>query len=403
MRMAENAMNTERRVTAGVPPPRPQAAPKVWPLLTLRILALVGLGIAAYLSILHYQAGENGTFNSPLCTISSAINCNAVLGSVYARLFGVPVATWAALTYVAILGVSFLGSTTVLVFLCSWSFVFSLYMAGLSFFTLQAACLFCMSLYAVNIGLFISVLALIKQTRGASFLQLRSALATSIVLAFVFGWAQAKVAALPGVSGTVAPPDKKFIEEYDKLRQVTLNITERNTKGPARAAVTISEFVDFRCPACARAHATGKQLIEKYPNDIRVVFHAYPLDNECNPSLPRQVHAASCLASYAAECASEQGKFWEFADRLFADQQREFSRPDLETHAAAVGLDVASFNTCMNSGQTKGIVRKDLEEGIRIGVQATPTLIVNGRVIEGLPTPEQFDTIVAIEKRRAGK
>ena len=115
------------------------------------------------------------------------------------------------------------------------------------------------------------------------------------------------------------------------------------------------------------------------------------------------MHAASCLASYAAECASEQGKFWEFADRLFADQQREFSRPDLEVHATAIGLDVANFNTCMNSGQTKGIVRKDVEEGISVGVQATPTLIVNGRVVEGLPTPEQFDVIVAIEKQRVRK
>ncbi len=115
------------------------------------------------------------------------------------------------------------------------------------------------------------------------------------------------------------------------------------------------------------------------------------------------MHAASCLASYAAECASEQGKFWEFADRLFGDQQREFSRPDLEVHAQTVGLDVNSFNTCMNSGQTKGIVRQDLEEGIRVDVKATPTLIINGRVVEGLPTPEQFDTIIAIEKQRVRK
>jgi len=145
------------------------------------------------------------------------------------------------------------------------------------------------------------------------------------------------------------------------------------------------------------------KLSEKYPNDVRIIFHSYPLDNECNPTLQRQVHAASCLASYAAECASEQGKFWEFADRLFADQQREFSRPDLDVHASAVGVDVNAFNACMNSGQTKGIVRKDIEEATRIGVQATPTLIVNGRVVEGLPTAEQFDAIIATEKRRAGK
>ncbi len=203
--MADNTTKTERRVTPGAPPPRPTTiTPRTWPLLAIRILAFVGMCIAVYLSVLHYQAGTHGTFASPLCTISSTINCNAVLGSVYARLFGVPIATWAALTYAAILGVSFLGSISVLVFLCSWSFIFSLYMAGLSLFTLQAGCLFCMSLYAVNIGLFISALALTKQARNFSFRQLQYGLAACVVLALAFGWAQAKLA------DTITPPGGLF-------------------------------------------------------------------------------------------------------------------------------------------------------------------------------------------------
>ena len=105
--MADNASKTERRVTPRTLPPQPPAVVSTWSLLTIRTLALVGLCVAGYLAMLHYQAGARGTFASPLCTISSTINCNAVLGSVYARLFGVPIAAWAALTYVAILGASF--------------------------------------------------------------------------------------------------------------------------------------------------------------------------------------------------------------------------------------------------------------------------------------------------------
>jgi uncharacterized membrane protein len=215
--------------------------------LTIRVLAFVGLCIAGYLSVLHSQAGTSGIFDSPLCTISSTINCNAVLGSTYARLFGVPVATWAALTYAAILGASFLGSVGTVVFVCSWSFIFSLYMAWLSLFTLKAGCLFCMSLYAVNLGLFLGALALIKQTRGFSFQQLQYGLAACVVVAFAFGWAQAKLAALPGPGPDGGgAPDRKFLETYEKLPQVTVNLAERNTKGAAQASVTISEFVDFR-------------------------------------------------------------------------------------------------------------------------------------------------------------
>jgi protein-disulfide isomerase len=115
------------------------------------------------------------------------------------------------------------------------------------------------------------------------------------------------------------------------------------------------------------------------------------------------VHAASCLASYAAECAGEQGKFWEYADQLFMNQQRVYSRPDLETYATTVGLNVADFNSCMNEGRTKQFVRNDMEEAHRIGVNSTPTMIINGRVLPGAPTPEQFATIIDYEKQQAAK
>ncbi|MBM4256690.1 MAG: hypothetical protein FJ147_12435 [Deltaproteobacteria bacterium] len=246
--MADNASKTERRVTPGVLPSRgPASSPKTWPLLTIRILAFVGLCIAGYLSYLHAQAGESGTFHSPLCTISSTINCNAVLGSVYSRLFGIPIAIWAALTYLTIVILSFVGTTSTLVVLCSWAFVFSLYMAGISLFTLQAGCLFCMSLYAVNIGLFVGALALSRQTREFGLQQLAYGLAACVVVASAFGWAQAKLAEYKNPdaeSGGVATA--QFLEKYEKLRQATVNLAERNTKGPAQAAVTVSEFVDFR-------------------------------------------------------------------------------------------------------------------------------------------------------------
>jgi protein-disulfide isomerase len=106
------------------------------------------------------------------------------------------------------------------------------------------------------------------------------------------------------------------------------------------------------------------------------------------------------LASYAAECAGEQGKFWEYADHLFMNQNKVYSRPDLETYADTVGLNVVEFNACMNEGRTKQFVRNDVEEAHRIGVNSTPTMVINGRVLPGAPTPEQFATIIEYEKQR---
>ena len=133
---------------------------------------------------------------------------------------------------------------------------------------------------------------------------------------------------------------------------------------------------------------------------MRIDFHHYPLDNTCNPTLPKQVHAASCIASYAAECAGEQGKFWEYSDQLFSNQGKEHTRPDLEQYAQTVGIDIDRFNACMNDGQTKTVVRQDIEDAMKIGVNSTPTLVINGRLVPGLPSDDQFTTILAYEKHQ---
>src|SRR5262245_49779371 len=109
--MPENTAKSNHRVATSQSPSRlGSASAPSGLLLSLRVLAALGLTVSVYLSILHYQAGSNGIIDSPLCTISSTLNCNAVLGSTYARLFKVPIATWAALTYAILLGVSFIGN-----------------------------------------------------------------------------------------------------------------------------------------------------------------------------------------------------------------------------------------------------------------------------------------------------
>src|SRR5262245_15312574 len=104
--MPDTKAKSNHRVAVGQVPSRSEAASALSGLLLpLRILAVLGLAVGVYLSILHYQARSSGVIDSPLCTISSTLNCNAVLGSTYARLFNLPIATWAALTYAAILSV----------------------------------------------------------------------------------------------------------------------------------------------------------------------------------------------------------------------------------------------------------------------------------------------------------
>lgn len=236
------------RIEAVRPGPIAQRGRSLW---LIRLFATLGLGIAAYLAILHYQAGAGGAIDSPFCGTGTVINCNAVLGSAYAYLFGQPVALWAAVTYAAVLVVSMLSFTGLLVLLCGWVFVFSLYMAGLSFLIIKSVCLFCLTLYAINLGLLLSAGALARSSAVLTGRQAVYSFAGYVVLILGLGWWQTQEAA------AVAPPaslaariptqvDEGFIRYYNSRPVVTLRGAERYTKGPPQAPLTISEFVDFR-------------------------------------------------------------------------------------------------------------------------------------------------------------
>ena len=154
-------------------------------------------------------------------------------------------------------------------------------------------------------------------------------------------------------------------------------------KGPPDAPITIVEFSDFQCPFCASAQPVLKQVLEAYPNDVKLVFRHFPLER----------HPEAKIAAEAAECAARQGKFWEYHDRLFASPSA-ISVIHLGVIAEEVGLDRPTFSTCLETGASRTRVNEDLERGVRAGVTATPTFFVNGRMVEGAQPFLTFKQII---------
>jgi protein-disulfide isomerase len=153
-----------------------------------------------------------------------------------------------------------------------------------------------------------------------------------------------------------------------------LTIQGAPIKGSASAPVTIVEFSDFQCPFCGRHFNQTMGLLDKEyisTGKVKYVFRHFPLE---------RIHPQAFKASEAAECAVEQGKFWEMHDRLFANQQM-LMPPDLLKHAEAVGLDGAKFASCL-TGQTTARIRGDLTLGAQAGVTATPNFFL-GTTIPG--------------------
>ncbi len=147
-----------------------------------------------------------------------------------------------------------------------------------------------------------------------------------------------------------------------------IDVSEAPMKGNPGAKVTLIEFADYECPHCKRLQPVLRQIVDEFPNDVKVYFKHYPLPQ----------HTNARLAAEAAVAANKQGKFWSFQDKIW-DKQDELSPAVIEKIAKDSGLDVAKFRADLASDAVKARVQKDRDEGQAIGIQATPTLYIDGR------------------------
>lgn len=165
----------------------------------------------------------------------------------------------------------------------------------------------------------------------------------------------------------------------------------RLARGNANAPVTIIEFSDYECPFCKRAVATVNQVLSTYGDKVRFVYRDYPL--------PFHPHARP--AAEAARCAQDQGKFWEYHDKVFASE--DLSNERLKSLAGEVGLDQAKFDACLASEPFAAAIDKDAADGGEAGVNGTPAFFINGRMLSGAQPFEKFKEVIDDELSRAAE
>jgi len=154
--------------------------------------------------------------------------------------------------------------------------------------------------------------------------------------------------------------------------------------GSKDAKVTIIEFSDFECPACKRAEPVVKQVTSYYGDKILFVYRDFPI---------YQLHPFAQKAAEASECAFEQDKYWEMHDKLF-DNQDALDVSSLKRYAREIGLDGAQFDSCLDSSKYQSEVEKDANDGVKAGVQGTPTFFINGKQYTGGRSLEEFRKII---------
>ncbi len=164
-------------------------------------------------------------------------------------------------------------------------------------------------------------------------------------------------------------------------------------RGRRDAPVRIVEFSDFDCPYCRRVQESLASVLKRYGDRVSISYRDFPL---------AQLHPNAMRAAAASRCALEQGKFWEYHDRLFANQG-QLDPQGLKRLAAEAGMDAAAFDACLASGRTEAAIHSDIAAAQAAGVSGTPAFFINGVAISGALPASEFEKIIDEELARLGQ
>ncbi len=182
---------------------------------------------------------------------------------------------------------------------------------------------------------------------------------------------------------TTVDPQKEIMEK--------ISLKDVPTKGTDKAKVVIVEYSDFQCPFCKRGKDMLPQILKDYNGKVKIAYKQLPLKNH-NWAMP---------AAIASVCAYQQGndKFWALHDKLFDSQKDitlENSKEKFNQFAKEVGLDTKKFDACLTSKEAAAVVETQMNEAVEIGVQSTPTFVVNGMIVPGA-NPEGLKSAIEIQ------
>lgn len=243
-----------------------------------------------------------------------------------------------------------------------------------------------------------------KSTRKNSFLDRLNAITSQqllygvlLVAVFLVGYLLARVQSLEGQNNTtiVTGTDQPALGETDPAAKVDVATGDLPPLGDASAPVTIVEFTDMQCPFC-RAFFTGAypQIKQDYIDTGKVALYLrhYPLS----------FHAAAQKSGEALECANDQDAMWQLHDLMYEKQQAldpsggtvEYTVDDIKTWASELGIDMGSFNECLDSGKYTENVTQDMADGTAAGVSGTPAFFINGTPVVGAQPYESFKALI---------
>ncbi|MBO9618869.1 MAG: DsbA family protein [Niabella sp.] len=334
-----------------------------------------------------------------ICSALFHSSCSGALSGSLSQLWGLPLGGWGLLYYLAILllllmpplfGASLKKSTHTFIFLLTGiGLLTGVFLIGAMIVHPSLFCPLCLTVHLCNFALFFlfarqhryGFRQFISTTRNAPRKKAGSALlwqSSSFLISGVF-----ILSAFYGLKAYTLAADnaqrvnlKQAFADYDAQPQRIIPVDAGDPlSADTTGKLALVVFSDFNCPACYRFSAETDSVLKYFNSVCYVVFKQYPLCTNCNPYITTNIHPHSCEAAKASLAASRQGKFWEYHDVLFRQQ-------DITNAAQKCGLQPDLFNAFRNSDTASAILQKNIQEGNSLGITGTPAVFLNGRQIK---------------------
>ena len=394
-------------------------------------LALVGFAAAAASAWVHYRIAHDPAYVS-FCDVNATVSCRDVYQSRFGSVGGIPVAVFGAFWFglVALLTVA-AGRASAelarsvggyLLVLSTVGLAAILFLAYESFFVLGTLCLLCVTAHVAVVGIFLAVSTIggvpLASIPGRLLADAGQLVRTPAALGVAGGYLAVSVAAvlpfLAEPSGPVLPvasstspiassasgagdAESEFVRFWRAQPRVDLPVPREG------AQVLVLKFNDYQCPSCARSHFLYAPIFARYesshPGAVRQIKIDYPLDPECNEQTPFAGHMGACEAAVAVRLARREGRDDEMARWLY-ENQATMSRETVSEGLAEVA-GMTDFDELYDTVLEE--VRADIALGPLIGIEATPTYVVNGVVINAALPPNILDAAIALELELAAE
>ncbi len=350
----------------------------------------------------HYKIRYGESTGNSLCNINDLFSCAAVSASKFSEFAGVPVALW-GLAANFVLGGLFLtyawgdedkraGVGRNVLTVAALIALASVVMGTISTFILSRFCPFCIIAYVLSFISFGTIWAYVRKSTPAVFSAPLNAgmgsFATFAVIALVGIFIIHQQALSQYNAKAIEPLIRDAIRSWQEQTPREIDTAGAMVMGaPAdRARMVITEFADYRCIHCKMAAPSLKAFVTAHSEDVRLEFMNWPLDGECNTSIP-QANGASCLLARAVYCVEKAtGKGWNAQAFVFDNQEKFISKATVQSLlpeiAKAGDMDPKELETCADSPEIRTAIEKQAAVGSSLNLRGTPTIFVNGKKLD---------------------